>query len=253
MFNFDFTFLSDPFSITDIVVGLLTVGGTALATYLAAKYAGKNANDIAEKNNRFQEKQLYNSKKEESLIQFLVIFNSLSFTIEDFYGLHKDDMRITAFNPVYEEKYKNWSPKYRDYINLDEIKVQNLNDLGQEIIIQTDEIEHIVIELDNNLLKIKRYLSEDDYNEVRDSIKTIIYYYKYIRTNAYSFSKAKNLNNHLYSVDLIFLHSDINLINSERATQPNFTTSADPFLHAYFKLQEYKNPIINKIESYIED
>lgn len=60
-----------------------------------------------------------------------------------------------------------------------------------------------------------------------------IYYYKYIRTNAYYFSKAKNLNQHLHPVDLIFLH---NVINAKRSTTPNFTTMAVLFSPAYFEL-----------------
>lgn len=251
MFNFDFTFLNGGLPVADIIVGGLTVAGTAAATYLAAKHTGKNANEIAEINNEFQERQLYESKKEDALIKFLITFNSIAYNIEDFYSVHKDEMRIKSFTPSYHRKHESTSPKHRSYIDHTKVTVDSVNALGIEILNQTSEMDDLYLTISNDLFRIKKYIKEDDFKNVEEKLNNIIHYFKHIRTNAYSFSQTTRLNNHLMAIQLVHLTNDIGEIKFKRKENPGFTTTADPYLQALFKLEEFKNPIKETVEKYM--
>lgn len=72
MFNFDFTFLSDPFFYYRYHVGLLTVGGTALATFLAC--AGKM---LMKSQTKIINNEELQSTARNSLNQLLLSYNNL--------------------------------------------------------------------------------------------------------------------------------------------------------------------------------
>ena len=251
LFNFNFVFSGTPFPLLDIFLGVLTVGGTALATFLAARYTGKNANDIAEKSNEFQQQQLYEDKKEDAVIQFLVNFNTLIFAVTTFYDFHNDDRRVKALSPLYKKEYVHTSPKHRSYIDIDSIKIKNVNDLGEEVLNQTKELDTLNLEMDNSLIKIKRYPKKDDFEFINKKVSEIFHYFRYIRTSAYSYARSTKLDNHLIAVQLVHLVNDVGEIAENRKTDPNFTTSADPFLQALFRAEAYKEPVNKIIKKYL--
>lgn len=207
MFNFDFTFLSDPFSITDIVVGLLTVGGTALATFLAAKYAGKNANEIADKNNQHQRELQEYLLKENSLNQLLLSYNNLFHYIESFYDEHNDQIRINALDITYDWDKVEDQNQMQNYINDASITLKGLNDLGNVVINQVKDLQVLENEVNNNLLKCKKHFNEDEYQKLKSKLRGTVRSFKYILRDGSVLSGTDNITIRAMGMHLIHLYS----------------------------------------------
>ncbi|MEY8559615.1 hypothetical protein AALF85_02730 [Jeotgalicoccus halotolerans] len=207
MFNFDFTFLSNPFSITDIVVGLLTVGGTALATYLAAKYAGKNANDIADKNNKHQRKLQEDLLKEENLNQLLISYNNLFHYIESFYDEHNDQIRINSLNIIYDWHRVENQNQMENYIDDSSITLKGLNDLGNVVINQVKDSPVLENVVNNNLLRCKKYFSNVEYQELESKLSGTVRSFKYLLRDGAVLSGTANISNRAMGLDLIHLYN----------------------------------------------
>lgn len=207
MFNFDFTFLSNPFSITDIVVGLLTVGGTALATYLAAKYAGKNANDIADKNNKHQRKLQEDLLKEENLNQLLISYNNLFHYIESFYDEHNDQIRINSLNIIYDWHRVENQNQMEKYIVDSSITLNGLNDLGNVVINQVKDLPVLENEVNNNLLRCKKYFSKEEYQELESKLRGTVRSFKYLLRDGSVLSGTANISIRAMGLHLIHLYN----------------------------------------------
>ncbi|AKG74184.1 hypothetical protein [Salinicoccus halodurans] len=207
MFSFDFTFLNSGLPVADIIIGGLTVAGTALATFLAAKYTGKNANDIADKNNKHQRKLQEDLLKEESLNQLLISYNNLFHYIESFYDEHNDQIRINSLNINYDWHRVENQNEMENYINDASITLKGLNDLGNVVINQVKDLQGLETQVNNNLLKCKKYFNEEEYQKLESKLYGTVRSFKYILRDGSVLSGTKNLSIRGMGLHLIHLYN----------------------------------------------
>jgi hypothetical protein len=193
--------------VPEIIIGVLTVLGTAFATFLAAKYTGKNANKIADENNEHQRILQQELLKEENLNHLLIAYNQLYYYIESFYDEHNDQVRINALNAEYDWINVKDQNQMQNYIIDSSLTLIDLNNLGSVVVTQAKDINNLESDLNNNLLKCKKYFEVDDFNNLDQRFRSIIEGFKYVLRDGTILSGTENISIRGMAINLIHLYN----------------------------------------------
>ncbi|MEK4555281.1 hypothetical protein [Jeotgalicoccus sp. FSL K6-3177] len=208
MVHFDFHFLNSSIPLENIVIGILTVVGTAIATYLAAKYSGNIANNIA-KNNNENLWNIENKNREIDTINNLYIaYNKFNIYVESFFDSKKDNERVNILNLKYDYSNNAFSYyKEEQFIKVEDINIEDSKKLGELIIEQTSDYSWLVIELQNQLLLSRKYFEIDKYKELESLINSYKSHLDYILNCAISLKSKYNPGYKGIARDLVYLNN----------------------------------------------